>query len=217
MIYFCIFETSKHFSMRKAWCYETVIFYTLLMPLKNCARRYQMKRIGKIPHVAGQGGKNERWLICFNTFKSLSLSLTACLSRHDFDRTSLLHSLDMLRYDGLNGILGIKVVLLEHVTSTAVQSSCKPLTFMYCHHRMPKEADIFMYFSRLPIEAGLSILNFSSFVVGIMFGKELKEYARSLADEHVGLLKLLCKFNTSVFSGKHFPQNNFTHFWCEIL
>jgi hypothetical protein len=50
---------------------------------------------------------------------------------------------------------------------------------MYCHHRRPKKADIFVYFSRLPIEAGLSILNFSPFVVGIIFGKELKEYAKS--------------------------------------
>jgi hypothetical protein len=50
---------------------------------------------------------------------------------------------------------------------------------MYCHHQRPKEADIFIYFSRLPIEAGLPILNFGSFVVEINFGKKLNEYAKS--------------------------------------
>jgi len=40
-------------------------------------------------------------------------------------------------------MLGIGIVVLEPVISDTVQCLCKPLTILSCHHRGPREANIF--------------------------------------------------------------------------
>jgi hypothetical protein len=119
-------------------------FLYLVDVLKNCASDVTKRKVSVKCHTVLAKGKKERWWICFSALKSLSLNVTTCRNKHDFERISLLHILDMLRYDGDNGILGRRVVLLEQITFAAMQWSCKLIIFMCCHHRRSREMDIYV-------------------------------------------------------------------------
>ena len=61
-------------------------------------------------------------------------------------RNRFLHNLKgMVRYDGRNWILSIRMVFLQPVTSPAMQCSCKSLMIMCCYHWKQWKQTYFMY------------------------------------------------------------------------
>jgi hypothetical protein len=137
----CIRNFKALLDVKCLMIWKSNILY-LVDVLKNCASDVTKWKESVKCHTVLAKGKKEWWWICFNALKSLSLNLTTC-NKHDFDRTSLLHSLDVLRYDGDNGILGRRVVL-EQITFAVMQWSCKLIIFMCCHHRRSREIDIYV-------------------------------------------------------------------------
>jgi hypothetical protein len=76
-------------------------------------------------------------------------ALLAVIAKAIFIRNRLRHSLKRtVGYDGHNWILDIRILCLEQVTFAAMHCLCKHLTIMCCHHRRPREADIFHLSSR---------------------------------------------------------------------
>jgi hypothetical protein len=84
-----------------------------------------------------------------------------------------------------------KESFIQPITSAVIRFSCKPLTIVYCHHRRPREANIFRIPSA-PSGRGCTI-NFSvTFCWNTIF---LKVINKNIADRHqyqITLSKNVC-------------------------
>ena len=161
--FICVNESLKHFSIYNVWCYQAVILYTLSMSQQ---RRYQMKRVEKTV------GKNGRWCFYSKTFKRLPLSFTDCHCNVILNWNRLLYSVNgMAGSDGHSRMLGGRTAFVGPVTSATLRCSCTPLTIMCCHHRRPRDANIFRV---LPMASGRgSTIIFKGNLFVNFFKKEL--------------------------------------------
>jgi hypothetical protein len=95
-----------------------IIFCTLSMPSTIATAKLSTKRIGKIPHTAGHGGKNRPWWIYFNTFKRLALTLDC--------RPNVILAGNRMQFEAVVGsdrhkrIVGIRIAYVVPVSSAVL-------------------------------------------------------------------------------------------------
>jgi len=79
-----------------------------------------------------------------NKFRVLLLSVIDCHNKCDFDRMS-----SIAQFGGSGKIWwtwlnhGLRILLLKPLNTTAMQRSSKPPMNICCHHRRPREANVF--------------------------------------------------------------------------
>ena len=114
------------------------VFYTLSLTFNKCN-----SDVVKMPQIAGHGGKKR-----FGGYIPIRLSLV--IAKAILIGNCLLHSLKgMVVSDGLNYMLGTRMVCIEPLTSADVQYLC-------CHHRRPKEAKAYAM-PKLRVKATIGI------------------------------------------------------------
>jgi hypothetical protein len=151
-----MYETVKHFSIY-VLCYRSITFYTLSMPFNKGnkdANKWIRSGKGHIEVARGKAGNGgyvpTRLSVC--PWALLIVTANAILIGN-----RLMHSLkEMAGSDGRSWILGIRVLLVEAITSVVMKCSCKRLTIMCCHHRRPREANKFHILS-IPSGRGSTI------------------------------------------------------------